>query len=179
MLAASPVFRAEDTPLFSWCIVFMRLSVFSYCLHTNNELSFEPSSTRINSKFVRCSYKAPDNTATLNICATKNTTERTAKKVQDNFKSSYPGTVDYENIGSDWCVCRTYKDGMYHYGYFSLKNGMIRGFEMHFDGAYYQTYETYVNYIYDSLSIKSGINRYVPEHYDAAFLYRDSLFCRI
>lgn len=104
-----------------------------------------------NSKFVRRSYKAPDNTATLNICATKNTTGRSAKKVQDNFKSSYPGTVDYENIGSDWCVCRTYKDGMYHYGYFSLKNGMIRGFEMHFDGAYFQTYETYVNYIYDSL----------------------------
>ena len=103
------------------------------------------------SKFVRSSYKSPDNTATLNICATNNSTGRSAKKVQDNFKSSYPGTVDYENIGSDWCVCRTYKNGIYHYGYFSLKNGMIRGFEMHFDGAYFRTYETYVNYIYDSL----------------------------
>ena len=103
------------------------------------------------SKFVRRSYKAPDNTATVNICATKNSTGLSAKKVQDNFKASFPGTVDYENIGSDWCVCRMYKDGMYHYGYFSLKNDMIRGFEMHFDGAYYKTYGTYVDYIYDSL----------------------------
>ena len=103
------------------------------------------------SKFVRRSYKAPDNTATLNICATKNSTGLSPQKVQDNFKSSFPGTVDYENTGSDWCVCRTYKDGMYHYGYFSLKNGMVRGFEMHFDGAYFKTYEKYVDYIYDSL----------------------------
>ena len=125
--------------------------------YTDNEYSFSCeypahfAAASNSSKFVRRSYKAPDNTATVNICATKNTTGLSAKKVQDNFKSSFPGTVDYENIGSDWCVCRMYKDGMYHYGYFSLKNGMIRGFEMHFDGAYYQTYETYVDYIYDSL----------------------------
>ncbi len=103
------------------------------------------------SKFVRRSYKAPDNSATVNICATQNSTGLNVKKVQDNFKASFPGTVDYENSGSDWCVCRTVKDGMYHYGYFSLKNGMIRGFEMHFDGAHYSIYEKYVDYIYDSL----------------------------
>lgn len=101
--------------------------------------------------FVRRSYKAADNTASLNICGTDNKSNLSAKTVQDNFKSSYPGTIDYENRGDDWCVCRTYKGGVYHYGYFKIKDGMIRGFEMHFDGEYYTVYDGYVNDIYNSL----------------------------
>lgn len=104
--------------------------------------------------FVRRSYKAPDDTATLNICGNSNNSNLSAKTVQDNFKSSYPGTIDYENLGDDWCVCRTYKDGIYYYGYFKIKDGMIRGFELHFDGDYYTIYDGYVNDIYNSLEFR-------------------------
>lgn len=102
--------------------------------------------------FVRISLAAPDGTAVLNICATENSSGLSVKTVLDNFKDSFPGAVDYENSGTDWCVCRTYKDGIYHYGYFKIKNGLIRGFEMHFSGEYYRTYDGYVNDIYESLS---------------------------
>ncbi|MCD8181232.1 MAG: zinc-ribbon domain-containing protein [Firmicutes bacterium] len=103
------------------------------------------------SSFVRYSLKAPDNTATLKICATSNTSNLSVQTVLNNFKSSYPGTADYENSGADWCVCRTREGGEYHYGYFKLTDGMIRGFEMHFDENYYSIYDEYVNDIYDSL----------------------------
>lgn len=102
--------------------------------------------------FVRRSYKAPDDTATLNICGSNNSSNLSVETVQNNFKSSYPGTVDYENRGDDWCVCRTYEDGIYHYGYFKMTDGMIRGFELHFDGNYYTIYDGYTNEIYDSLN---------------------------
>lgn len=101
--------------------------------------------------FVKVSYKAPDDTATLNICGTDNNSNLSTETVQYNFKLSYPGTIDYEKRGDDWCVCRTYKDGIYHYGYFKIKDGMIRGFELHFDGDYYTIYDGYVNDIYSSL----------------------------
>ena len=105
-----------------------------------------------NDPFARCSYKASDNTATLNICGTNNSSNLSVETVQNNFKSSYPGTIDYENSGNDWCVCRTYKDGIYHYGYFKIKDGMIRGFELHFDSDNYTVYDGYVNDIYRSLN---------------------------
>lgn len=101
--------------------------------------------------FMRYTLRAADNTATLKICATKNTSNLSVKTVSDNFKSTYPGSVDYENSGDDWCVARTYNAGIYHYAYFTLTDGMIRGFELHFDGNYLDIYDGYVNDIYNSL----------------------------
>ena len=101
--------------------------------------------------FVRYSLKATDGTATLKICATKNNSGLSVKNVSDNFKSSYPGSIDYEASGGNWCAVRTLQGSTYHYGYFSLKNGMIRGFEMHFDENYFSIYDNYVNDIYNSL----------------------------
>lgn len=104
-----------------------------------------------NDPFVLCSYKSPDASATLNICGTNNTSSLSVQTVLDNFKSSFPGAVDYQDSGSDWCVCRTCKNGTYHYGYFKLTDGKIRGFEFHFDGSNYSVYDSYINYIYNSL----------------------------
>ena len=97
-----------------------------------------------NDNFVRYSLKAPNNTATLKICATKNTSNLSVATVMDNFKTSYPGTVDYENSGDTWCVINTEKNGQSHYGYFSLKGGMIRGFEMHYAQANASIYDSYI-----------------------------------
>ena len=102
--------------------------------------------------FVRQAYIAPDMSATLNICGTNNKANLSVQTVQDNFKSSYPGSVDYENKGKDWCVCRTYDGAKYHYGYFKLKGGKIRGFEMHFDESDFTIYDEYINDIYESLN---------------------------
>ena len=103
--------------------------------------------------FVRYSLKATDGTATLKICATKNNSGLSVKNVSDNFKSSYPGSVDYEASGDHWCAISTRQGNKYHYGYFSLGSGMIRGFEMHYDADYHDIYDQYVNDIYDSLKL--------------------------
>lgn len=105
------------------------------------------------SKFVRYSLKAPDNSATLKICGTVDNYNRSVKTVADNFKNSYPGTIDYENSGDTWCVVSTRDNNQYHYGYFSVRNGMIRGFEMHYNKENHTIYDKYINDIYDSLKI--------------------------
>ncbi len=102
--------------------------------------------------FVRYSLRAPDNSATLKICATANSSGLSAKTVLANFKSSYPGTVDYENSGDNWCAARTIKDGVCHYGYFRIDQGKIRGFEFHFDQNDFSVYDKYINEIYSSIN---------------------------
>lgn len=104
-------------------------------------------------KFVRYSLKAPDNTATLKICATGNGSGLTVQKVSDNFVSSYPGTVDYKDSGSDWCAISTIKNGQTHYGYFKVESDKIRGFELHYNSTYTSVYDQYVNDIYNSLQL--------------------------
>lgn len=101
--------------------------------------------------FVRYSLRAPDNTAEIKICATNNKAGLSPQTVRDNFVSTYPGSIDYKNLGDDWCVIRTLDSGKYHYGYFKLSGGKIRGFEFHFDAAYFDIYDSYINDIYDKL----------------------------
>ena len=130
----------------------------SYLTYTDTQYSFSCSypsdfhTTVVDGDFYRYTVAAPDGTGSLYICATQNNNGRTPAIVRDNFVATYGGTIDFENSGSNWCVIRTYVNGMYHYGYFSLRDGMIRGFEMHFSGRYFDRYDKYVNDIYDSLS---------------------------
>ena len=129
----------------------------SYTVYRDSDYNFScsyPSHFQVyneNNNFVRYSLKAPDNTATLKICATSNSSQLSAKNVSDNFKSSYPGTVDYENSGNNWCAVCTIKDGQCHYAYYHVDGNSIRGFEMHYAQKYYSTYDKYVNDIYNSL----------------------------
>lgn len=101
--------------------------------------------------FVRYSLKAPDNTATLKICAKKNKANLSPKSVLDSFKASNPGTVDYENKGDNWCAVSTIKNGECHYAYFKVTSGSIRGFELHYNTNYTKIYDKYVNDIYNSI----------------------------
>lgn len=101
-------------------------------------------------KFVRYSLFDPYSDAVLKICATDRL-GRSPQTIKDNFVASYPGTIDYQNGGSDWCVISTSSYGKRHYGYFNMRNGYIRGFEFH--SSYdYNTNDRYINEIYDSLS---------------------------
>lgn len=129
----------------------------SYTLYRDSDYNFVcayPTHFRAyndSDPFVRYSVSAPDNTASLKICATKNKSNLSVKTVMDNFKSSYPGTVDYENSGSTWCVVSTYQNGQCHYGYFHVDSNSIKGFEFHHNRNYCSVYEKYIDYIYDSL----------------------------
>ncbi len=104
-----------------------------------------------NDSFVRYSLKAPDDTARLKICAKANSSGTTVKSALYDFKDTYVGILDYENSGDDWFACRTYLNGVYHYAYYKFTDGMIRGFELHFNGNYFDIYDGYVNDIYHSL----------------------------
>ena len=130
----------------------------SYSTYTDKDFNFRcdyPTNFILyneDNNFVRYSLKSSDGAAILKICATNNPTKRTDKIVSDNFKSTYPGVVDYEELGTDWCAVRTHDNGTCHYGYFKLTNGMIRGFEFHFPESSFELYDSYVNSIYKSLS---------------------------
>lgn len=132
--------------------------VYTYSTYTDNDYSFKCdypinfTPTIVDSNFYRYTLTSPDGQGSLYICATSNNNGRTPSKVIDNFISSYGGTVDYTNSGSDWCVIRTKANGKYHYGYFKMTNGYIRGFEMHFPASQFDSYDKYVNDIYNSLS---------------------------
>lgn len=104
-----------------------------------------------NAFFIK-SYSAPDRSGYMYVCATENKSRLTPGMIRDNFYDTYGGTIDYKNSGDDWCVIRTVDDyNMYHYGYFKLTDGMIRGFEMHFDGRYFGLYDKYINDIYKDM----------------------------
>lgn len=128
-----------------------------YVTYNDTDYSFTcayPSHFKVyndSDKFVRYSLKAPDDTAALKICATSNGSGLSVKKVMDNFKSSYPGTVDYENSGDTWCAVCTIQNGQCHYGYFHVTSSSIRGFELHYSQSCAAIYDQYVNDIYDSL----------------------------
>lgn len=128
----------------------------SYSTYSDSDYNFScsyPSHFRVyneKNNFMRYTLSAPDDTATLKICATSNSSWLSVSTVAGNFKSSYPGSTDYENSGADWCAVRTYKNGWYHYGYFKLTNNMIRGFEFHFNSNYFDIYDRYINDIYNS-----------------------------
>lgn len=132
--------------------------VYMYRSYTDNDYSFKCdypiyfTPTVVDSNFYRYTLSSPDGQGSLYICATSNNNGRTPSKVIDNFISSYGGTVDYNDTGSDWCVIRTKANGKYHYGYFKMTSGYIRGFEMHFPASQFDAYDKYVNDIYNSLS---------------------------
>lgn len=128
-----------------------------YHTYTDSDYSFSckyPASFRltvVESNFYRYTLSSPDGVGSLYICATSNNNGRTPVKVLDNFMASYGGSVDYQNSGSDWCAIRTLSNGRYHYGYFKLTNGLIRGFEMHFPSSQFDLYDGYINDIYSSI----------------------------
>ncbi len=103
--------------------------------------------------FVRYSVKAPDGTARLKICAKANSSNLSIANILSNFKSDYPGYVDYENSGNNWCALSTNDSSGYcHYAYFHVDSSIIRGFEFHYDKTYETIYDRYVEDIYDSIA---------------------------
>ena len=100
----------------------------------------------------RYSLKAPDDSARLKICAMNNDSGLTVYDIMYNFKSSYPGDVDYENNGNMWCAVSTIQNEECHYCFYFVEDTRIRGFEFHYDNKYHSIYDKYVNDIYDSLN---------------------------
>lgn len=101
--------------------------------------------------FVRFSAKAPDNSATLKICASDNEDNLSVSDVMYNFKSLYPGSVPYENSGNTWCATTIRQDTQSHYAFYRVESNVIKGFELHYSQNYNSIYDLYVNDIYDSL----------------------------
>lgn len=104
-----------------------------------------------NSDDARYILNAPDGTAKLRICAYDNSSGMSPQQVISKFKSDYPGTVDYENYKDEWCVISTIRNDKCHYGYYNMRDGVVRGFELHYDMDKSDVYDIYVEEIYDSL----------------------------
>ncbi len=108
------------------------------------------------SDFVR--YQLKDGSNTIYICATVNDNGRSSQKVADNFKSSHPYTsVISEDTGYNHCsVLLEYDYELghnYHYCYYSMSGGKIRGFEMTYSADDAQRYAYIRDYMQSNLNL--------------------------
>lgn len=108
--------------------------------------------TNIPNAFILYSCESPDSSAELRINGKENSTGLSPQKVFDNFLSTNGGTVDFQNVGSDFCAGRSINGSRTHYCYYKLTNGMLRGFELHYPTAQQDYYDIMVNEIYASIS---------------------------
>lgn len=122
---------------------------YGYSFSCNYPAHFVAESN--NSDDARYILNAPDGTAKLRICAYDNSSGMSPQQVISKFKTDYPGTVDYENYKDEWCVISTIYNDKCHYGYYNMRNGVVRGFELHYDMDKSAVYDIYVEEIYDSL----------------------------
>lgn len=100
------------------------------------------------SNFIKRSLVSNSDDGHIYICSTINDNGRDASKVSANFKNSYSyNTVLSENI-SDYVCSTLITDGYtYHYCYYTLYDGMIRGFEMKYTEPYKDLYSSYASHM--------------------------------
>ena len=88
------------------------------------------------------------------ICGTTNSAGLSSASVANNFKKDhYHTSVITNTIGSNFCSILVTDGSKYHYCYYSLTEGMIRGFEMSFYSDDYDKYMDHADYMRTNLSL--------------------------
>ncbi len=98
------------------------------------------------------SLKSPDGSAVMRICGAMNTHGQTSQQVMDIFLSHYNGKITYQVCQDDYMAISVLDSSKFHYAYYSLRDGKIRGFEYHYDSKYENIYSKYIDHVYDSIS---------------------------
>lgn len=102
-------------------------------------------------EFARYSMKSPNGSGYFRLCATYADDSTTPDSFRSNFVRDYGGSIEYKSMGSDYCSLRTLNGSTYHYCYFKIINGMVRGFEAHFSSSHFSEYDAYINEMYKSI----------------------------
>lgn len=90
--------------------------------------------------------------AAMRVCAAYNGGAITAEELKNRFANLYGGEITYSAGKEEWFAMSCNDSLRYHYAYYSVRDGMIRGFEFHFSGAENNDiYAGYIEHIYSSL----------------------------
>lgn len=104
---------------------------------------------------VRKIYMSDDGSAVLKINAGYNKGGITCKQLNDELIDTYKGEVTYNPVKDTWFALSIDDNDNYHYAYYKLYSGEIRGFEFHFKGAEnLPVYSRYIDHIYASFKNK-------------------------
>lgn len=110
---------------------------------------FEIKTTQSNIN--RRTYSSNDGSAILKINAGNNEGNITSRNLSEKLISNYGGNVTYNPVKDTWFALSVNDNDDYHYAYYKLDNGEIRGFEFHFTGEEnLDTYSKYIDHIYAS-----------------------------
>lgn len=100
-------------------------------------------------------YMSNDGAAVLKINAGYNKGNITCKQLCNELINAYTGEVTYNPVKDTWFALSINDSDNYHYAYYKLDEGEIRGFEFHFKGAEnLDTYSKYIDHIYASFKKK-------------------------
>lgn len=121
--------------------------VIDYPAHFNAYASADNTVRRI--------YMSGDGSAVLKISAGYNKGSITCKQLSDRLINTYTGNVTYNPVKDTWFALSIDDNDNYHYAYYKLYSGEIRGFEFHFKGAEnLPVYSKYIDHIYASFKNK-------------------------
>ncbi len=94
-------------------------------------------------------YRAPDNTALMDIRSKSNTSNMTVEQAMNEYISEIDGTVTYSASGDTWFAVSIEKDGIAYYMK-GFVDHYIREFTFSFPTKYLDVYDVYINYIEDN-----------------------------
>ena len=96
-------------------------------------------------------YALADGSAVLKVNAGNNCGGITSQQLCNKIISTYGGDVTYNPVKDTWFALSINDSDDYHYAYYKLDQGEIRGFEFHFNGAEnLDKYSKYIDHIYSS-----------------------------
>ena len=85
------------------------------------------------------------------VSAAYNAGNITAANMQNEFILTYGGEVTYSPVKDNWFAISINDDTYYHYAFYKLDGGIIKGFEFHFSGGENSDiYSNYIDHIYQS-----------------------------
>lgn len=131
-----------------------------YKTYTDSEYRFSCAYPTHFEKFVdnaspsRYALRANGGEITMKICAEKNDAQTTLQQSLSAFKSKHGGEVEYSSIGETYYAVRINDDGFCYYKYLRSKNNNFYWFEFTYPEDERDTYEGYIQHIYESFTIK-------------------------
>lgn len=108
-------------------------------------------SKKVQDDITRRIYSLEDGSAILKVNAGYNLGNITSQQLSNKLISTYGGEVTYNPVKDSWFAISVNDSDDYHYAYYRLDEGEIRGFEFHFNGAEnLEKYSKYIDHIYAS-----------------------------
>ncbi len=107
-----------------------------------------------NTSSARYTLRANNGEMTMKICAEENSAGITLQQSLSMFKSKHSGEVEYSNIGETYYAVRINEDGFCYYKYLRSKNKTFYWFEFTYPKDEQDTYEGYIQHIYESFTVK-------------------------